>query len=253
MNVLANEPTSIAKILDASFKLFKLSFTKLIGLGLLSGIISASSSYFTAGMFGGLATEDMSGLSANLPLFLGAIIFVLFLLFVIYGAMIYRIDNIAKQQDDTVMEAILFSLKKSPRMLLALILYYIAMVLAMFLLVIPGLILMISLSFFPYFIILEVPSAYQSLKSSHKLVWKDWWRTMGVFTVPSILIMIIIFVFGFVAAFTGIGEEGMGLVEASMNMLSSIYMPYLMVLGYIQFHDLKLRKSGSDLEARMAK
>ena len=143
-------------------------------------------------------------------------------------------------------------MQKLPKMIFAVMLYYIALALGLTLLIIPGFILMMSLSFFGYFIIFEGSTAYQSLKASHKLIWKDWWRTAGVFTVPSILIVILFAAFGTVVGLMGMDEDSINNLNLVMNLLSGLYMPYFLVLGYVQYHDLKLRKSGSDLEARLA-
>ena len=249
MNLLPNEPVSIAKILDTSFKLFKASFKKTIGFGILFGLISVGFSIAGNFLIQGIDSSGME--SGNMVLF-SIIMFLGFLSFFwLYAAMIHRIDNVARQHDDTFTESLGVGLKKFPAMLLAVFLYSIAVGFGMVLLIIPGIILALSLFFYAYYIVLEDNSAYQSLKASHKLVWKDWWRTMGVFTVPGILMMVIYFAFGMLMAFTGINPNEISWVEITMNLFSGVFSMYLYVLGYVQYHDLKLRKSGSDLEARM--
>lgn len=250
MSLLAKEPASIAKVLDASFKLLKASFPKIIGFGILIGLISAglsiSGTLFTQGV--GASGIESSGLIVFFIILLIGFLF----FFGLYAAMIYRIDNVANQRDDSFGEAMGVAVRKFPVMLLAAFLYSIAVMLGMVLLVIPGLILTLSLFFYAYYIVLEDRSAYQSLKASHKLVWKDWWRTMGVFTVPGVLMLIVYFAFGMLMAYTGINENEINWVEVVMNLFTGLFTLYFYVLGYVQFHDLKLRKSGSDLEARMA-
>lgn len=252
MSLLAQEPVSIAKVLDTSFKLYKASFTKVIGLGMLCGVVSAGFGLFTSSMLQGMGEGDMTAINDNLPQFLIGLAVVWVFIFIFYSAIIYRIDNVAMQHEDGFSEAVLLGLRKSPAMLLAVFLYYIVTVIGLVLLIIPGLILMMSLFLFGYFIILENKSAYQSLKGSHKLIWKDWWRTMAIFTVPGVLLIIIYIAFGVLMAFMGLGEDIISGAEVILNLFSGVYMPFFLVLGYVQFHDLKLRKSGSDLEARMA-
>ncbi len=255
MSLLPEEPVSIAKVLDTSFQLFKFSFKKTIGFGLLIGFISA-----VIGLIASLNAEGLieagtfvNGRWAVLIIALGAIGFSLSFWF--YGALIYRIDDIARGGDASFSEALGIGLKKFPVMLFAVILYSIAVLLGIIALVIPGLILSLSLFFYAYFIVLEDKSAYQSLKASHKLVWKDWWRTAGVFTVPGIIAIIAVFGLGAVAGFLEVFDSENNLsygFEAVFNLLSGIFYQYFYVLGYVQYHDLKLRKTGSDLEARMA-
>jgi hypothetical protein len=49
------------------------------------------------------------------------------------------------------------------------------------------------------------------------------------------------------------GDSHKSLVDVVTNLLSAFISPYFITLAYVQFHDLKLRKSGSDLEMRLAK
>lgn len=254
MNLLPNEPASIAKILDASFKLFKVSFKKTIGFGLLIGLISAGVGILAAlvaqGFIGsGAAIESGIGILLPVLMFLGLLSY-----FWLYGALIFRIDDVVKQGDASFSEALGVGLQKFPTMLLGALLYSLAIILGLVVLVVPGLILSLSLFFYAYYIVLEDYSAYQSLKASHKLVWKDWWRTAGVFTVPGVLAIIIIMGFGVIAGFLGgySDNELISWPDIFVNILMGIFYQYFYALGYVQFHDLKLRKSGSDLEARMA-
>ncbi len=255
MSLLPEEPVSIAKILDASFKLFKTSFKKTVGFGLLLGLLSSVIGLITSLHVEGLIQPGaiVDGQWAVLMIGLVAIGFSLSFWF--YGALIYRIDDIAQGGDASFGDALAVGLKKFPVMLFAVVLYSIAVLLGIIALVIPGLILSLSLFFYAYFIVLEDQNAYQSLKSSHKLVWKDWWRTAGVFTVPGVIAVIVVIGLGAVAGFLGGFDADSNMdswLEAVFNLLSGIFYQYFYVLGYVQYHDLKLRKTGSDLEARMA-
>lgn len=175
----------------------------------------------------------------------------MFLLFFVLGALLYKIDKIANQQDCSFGEALGVGLKKAPATLLATIFYFIATIVGTVLLIIPGIILSLSLFFYHYFIILEDKTAYQSIIASHKLVWKDWWRTTGVYAVPSIILIIIFIGFGLIIGFMPANENYSIWIQIILDLLSGIYLPYLYILSYVQYHDLNLRKSGSDLEARM--
>ncbi len=254
MSLLPEEPVSIAKILDESFKLFKISFKKTIGFGLLLGSISAVIGIMTSLHVEGLIEPGTSVDGQWAVLMIGLVAIGFSLSFWFYGALIYRIDDIAQGGDASFSEALGIGLKKFPVMLFAVVLYSIAVLLGIIALIIPGLILSLSLFFYAYFIVLEDKSAYQSLKASHKLVWKDWWRTAGVFTVPGVIALIAVFGLGAVAGFLEVFDSDNYIsygFEAIFNLLSGIFYQYFYVLGYVQYHDLKLRKTGSDLEARM--
>jgi len=163
--------------------------------------------------------------------------------------MISRIDNLVHEKDDSIAGAIALGLKKLPSMLLASVLYTLALIVGSLLLVIPGLILSLSLAFFAYLLILENEGAYQSLKSSHKLVWGNWWRTATVFMV---VIMIVFVLIGIIAGATGSLDQEFGIFDVITNLFAAIYMPYFYCLAYVQYRDLKLRAYGGDLEARLA-
>ncbi|MDD1611273.1 MAG: hypothetical protein LUO95_11975, partial [Methylococcaceae bacterium] len=138
---------------------------------------------------------------------------------------------------------LLLAVKKFPTIIVASILYSIAIMIGSFLLVIPAIILIISLSFFWYFILLEDKGSYESLMASHRLVWGDWWRTNIVFFIPSLILVIALFI---VAFFNGLFDptpEPSNTLDIGTDLLIAIIMPYFYVVGYLQYHDLKLRRN----------
>lgn len=259
MTYLPEQPASVALVLDSSFKLFIDGFYKLIGLGFLIGISYLFMAYFInsaipvdvydAENFDSYAME-------SIPTILGLSLLSILMSFIFYGAIIFRIDNIVQQREDSFMEALRVGVRKLPAMIFAVILYAIVVTTGFILLLIPGVILSLSLVFYPYFILLENAGAYSAVKSSHKLVWGDWWRTMTVFMVPSVVILILYFALGLVLAFTGdmdaLTGNSLTWVDYVTNLASAFVMPFFYVVGYVQYYDLKLRKSGSDLAARMS-
>jgi hypothetical protein len=120
------------------------------------------------------------------------------------------------------------------------------------LLLVPGIILSLSLLFHINFIVLDAKKAYGSLKASYALVKGSWWRTAGVLTVPMVLLLLFYFILmmllGFIVKFAGID----GIAELIINLFSIASTPFFLTVLYVQFHDLKLRKSGADLAARLA-
>jgi hypothetical protein len=140
----------------------------------------------------------------------------------------------------------------------AAVLYLLAMAGGLILLVIPGIILSLSLSFGFFAIVLDDDSALQGLNHSHRLVWGNWWRTLTVVSVPVVIVMILyiglITVFG-VSVFMSDGQASsdalitVALVEAAIGGITAPLMYSIMIA---QYHDLKLRKEGHDLAARLA-
>jgi hypothetical protein len=261
MQILPQQPRSIAKILDASFSLFAASFTRIIGIGMLIAamytVLTLLSVDFTADLQPGADPEAMQGeLFAKLPAFIGAIAAVSLLSFIFYGAIIYRIDNLARQREDTFGTALAVGLRKFPAMLLAVILYTLAVAAGTLLLVVPGVALMVSLSFYPLFIVVEDLGGYAALKASHRLVWGHWWRTLSVYMAPGILMLILYAALALVTYPLSGEADQSGSISAGdvlTNLLSGLAMPYFYALAYVLYHDLKLRKSGGDLAARLSK
>ncbi|QPK63736.1 hypothetical protein IVG45_01795 [Methylomonas sp. LL1] len=253
MRLLASEPVSIAKVLDTSIKLYAAGFNKQIGILSILAVLYIAMALLTVQLqpdpatITDVATEFPIG---HLPL-LGFIAVFSILSFVLYAALIYRVDNVANGRQDSFMEAISVGFGKFPAMFLALILYVLAVMLGTLLLIIPGLILMLSLAFYLYFIVIDSYGGYSALRASHSLVWGHWWRTMAIFTVPMAIWMAVLFTLGFLLALLVPGNPV--LMQVLMNVLSVFFTPYFFTLGYVLFNDLKLRKSGSDLASRLAR
>ena len=254
MQLLPSQPVSIGKILDTSIKLYTASFTKLLGFFLIMAVFYVSLGLFSDQLLSGQPTNpaDVSAfMLAKMPMLMSVIFIASLLTFVFYIAMIYRIDNVANQRDDDFIEALVIGFKKFPAVLVAVILYTIVVMVGFIMLVVPGIILSLSLAFYIYFIVLDSLGGYASLKASHNLIKGNWWRTMTVFMAPSIIMMAIYFPMIMLADFVGANNNT--LISVVTNLLSAFITPYFFTLAYVQFHDLKLRTSGSDLQQRLAK
>jgi len=254
MSILATEPVSIAKVLDSSIKLYAACFNRLWGMFSILAVL-----YIAMGLLTATLQPDPSAppsaalafLTENLALLLVFIGFFGLVSFVLYAAIIYRLDNVANDREDSFAEAITVGIRAFPSMFWAAILYMIALIVGFLLLIVPGLILTISLMFYLYFIVIDGYSGYSALKASHTLVWGQWWRTSTIFTVPMVIWIAVMFTVGFVMAL--VAAHNQALVQIVTNLISVVVMPYFFALGYVQFHDLKLRKSGSDLASRLAR
>lgn len=256
MPTLPQQPSDVADILSASVKLYKESFTKIIGYSL---IMFAFNSFLRFFMTDAIPVPDttlspdaqmeqqMEALSQALPSLLIVTGVAVLFACIFYGAVLYRIDNVARGRTDDFSEVLLQAVKKLPAVILAGILYTIAITIGSFLLVIPALILMISLAFSWYFILLEDKGVYDSLKTSHRLVWGDWWLTNLVFCVPvivlSIVFTILIFLNGSFDPATDPASFSFNGLNVISDLLNTFITPYFIVLGYLQYHDLKLRKN----------
>jgi hypothetical protein len=251
MPLLPQQPRDLTEILTASFKLYTESFTKVIGYSLIMFVINQLLRIFILDAMpaadSALSPEaqieaQMAAIMQIMPSLLVGTCVAVVCSCVFYSAMIYRIDNVANGRGDDFVEVLLLTVKKVPALVLAGILYTIAITMGTFLLVIPGIILMISLMFCGYFILLEDMNAYDSLMASHRLVWGDWWRTNIVLFVPGFVFFIFLLVVIFLGAF--ITDPNANTLNIGSDLLSAFITPYFYALVYLQYHDLKLRRNG---------
>lgn len=252
MLFIDSRPASIGKILDNSLKLYSACFVQLAGYSAIIAIGSMLIDGFTKSILGEIPTDPAEAqvfLVTTIPAAMGFSFVASFLLFIVYAAILRRIDNRARDIEDNWVDPLKEGLMKMPTIVLAVILYTLIVLFGM-LLIIPGIIFSLSLALDFNYITLENAGAYQALKQSHRLIWGHWWRTMTVFLVPTVFIVIAYFALGFVTAL--IGDANDFWFELGHGTIMGIFMPFLWVVCYVQYHDLKLRKTGSDLEMRLA-
>jgi hypothetical protein len=140
----------------------------------------------------------------------------------------------------------------------AALLYFLAMAGGLILLIIHGVILSLSLSFAFIAVVLDGESALAALKRSHRLVWGNWWRTLAVVSVPVVIVMILYLGLGIAFGATLFMSDGKPasdvLITANLTeaAIGGITAPLIYSIMIAQYHDLKLRKEGHDLAARLA-
>ncbi len=254
MTRLATEPTSIGKVLDAGFKLFFAGLGRVILLSLTASLIGVA----PALMYGDIGTSETLPSGAALVSMVAITLITILLNMVLLAAVLYRLGRLAEEREMTLREALAQGLRCLLPMIFATILYTLAIVLGLVALVIPGLILMLSLAFFAVAIVLDEEGPLSALKRSHRLVWGNWWRTATVLSVPVIVLIGLQVALGLavgipVGVLAG-GSKGMlTLLSQGVQVLTNTFsVPLLYAIFVVQYHDLKLRKEGSDLEARLA-
>lgn len=259
---LPTQPGSIGNTLDAGFKLYAVSFKRVLGMAVLS-ILSVAVPVIAAIL--AIAALAGGGQEPNVVVFVTVGVGVLFaLVFYLwfYVAAICRIGGIAYGQDFSFGACMSMGGRRLLAVIGAWILYSLAMMGGLILLIIPGIYLMVSLSMFTLCILLEGDGVIESLRHSFRLVWGNWWRATIVGTVVLIVYYVIslaievpFMVLGAMLFDTALGEQA-GLAESLLStvgsFLSAIVTFPLMIAAIIAlFHDLKLRREGQDLEARV--
>jgi len=249
----ANQPQSIGKVLDNGIRLCLSSFKSVVGIALLGAIISNIPNLLTPTPHAGQALQ--AGQMKQLG---GIMLIASFVGMAFFNALIYRINASASNEETSLGAALITGLKKLIPVLIGMLLYILIVMLGSVLLVIPGIILMMSLFFYSILIVVDDRTIFDALKTSHRLVWGNWWRTSTVLMVPAALMLVIYSAIGFVA---GVGAGLSGGVEQTTGMpvtvtlfsiaVGTIGGPLFYAIMLVQLHDLKLRKQGLDLEQRI--
>lgn len=254
MAALANEPQSIGRVLDSGFKLFVKSFTGVLPLSLAAAALLAVPN------IANVVTGGPGQLESPVP---GSTVLVLFLValpiyMILIAAVVYRLGAAAGMHEASTGQALARGVRCVLPLIGAAMLYFLAMAGGLVLLIIPGIILSLSLSFGFFAIVLDGESALRALKRSHRLVWGNWWRTLAVVSVPVVIVMILYLGLGIAFGATLLMSEGRpssdvmitaSLVEAAIGGVTA---PLIYSIMIAQYHDLKLRKEGHDLAARLA-
>jgi hypothetical protein len=272
---LPTEPGSIGHTLDAGFKLYLVSFKPVLGMSILAvlsvtvPVVAAVAS--VAGFAGAGQGPGVAAIVVFMVVFLGAMcLYVLF-----YLAAMCRIGGIAYGQDLSFGACTSMGMRRLLPVILASLLYGLAVLGGSLLFLIPGIIVWLSLAFYALCITLEGDGILESLRHSHRLVWGNWWRTamlgsvvVVVYYVLSLAIEIPFMVLeqlladpdpdpGFAAGGVAGAVQSMsplagGILSGIGSILSAIVtFPLMIAVFVVVFHDLKLRKEGQDLEARV--
>jgi hypothetical protein len=259
---LPTEPGSIGHILDAGFKLYLVSFKRVLGLGVLAVLSVALPIVAGVLVVATLSREGQEpGGSVFVVLGLAFAVAMIFYLW-LYLAALCRIGSIAYGQDMSLRACMAMGLRRLFPVIIASILYCLALMGGFMLFIIPGLILWLSLAFYSLCIVLEGDGIVESLRHSHRLVWGNWWRTAILGTVVLVVYYIVslaIEIPFMILEQVVMDPESNGaakIVQSLLSMLGSILsaivtFPLVGSVFVVVFHDLKLRKEGQDLDARV--
>jgi hypothetical protein len=256
-------PQSIGKVLDNMFRLYGTTFWKVIWISAGAALIANLPSLLMPPM----PTDDPEATMAAMRQFLWILPLSMLATLYSYAAILHRMHAVATGANANLGTALRIGLIKLFPLLIASILYLLALAVGLVLLVVPGILLGLSLYFYLPLIVVDNKGVLAALKSSHRLVWGNWWRTATVVAVPMFIIMAFYGILGLVAGITGVGIAVSGggeaevqrsletytlISELAATLFSAFIGPLFAALLLVQLHDLELRREGSDLEARLA-
>ncbi len=243
----ATAPQSIGGVLDDGFRLYRaalgrvivLTFVALV-LGQIPGVMMTTS--------GGIPDPS----SMLVPLLICSVLSA-----VCYAAVIARMNAVAEQRDMPLSEAVGVGLRRLLPLLVYSLLYGVIVAVGMVLLIVPGMIFGLSLMFGAFMVVVEGRGPVDGLAASHRLVWGHWWRTALIMTVAMFVVMavymLIAFVSGFTVALASTAPTILGpvLQLVVVPVVGGAVTPLFYALALAVFYDLRLRRSGADLEQRL--
>jgi len=265
MAIQPNQPQGIGGVLDTAFHLYKATLGRVWPIALLLAIVSVVPGVYV--LLAGVPAFDpqnpdlVNPFARYTPTFilLSAVSGVLSLW--VSGAMFLKQRAIGADEELDTGAAFQLSLSRLPALVGATLVYIIAVSVGMVLLIVPGLILMLSLAMYMTLVLFDTKGPIDAVVGSHKLVWGNWWRTCAVITVMGILLLVIFIALGFVI---GLATPFAGFVLADLVMVMMVVQLVLNAVFYIVlgpftsavmialYWDLKLRKEGGDLAARVS-
>jgi len=259
---LPTEPGSIGHTLDAGFKLYFVAFKKVLVLTILAAVSVSLPMHAMLLVLPAFAAEGGAPGNGLVAALVVGFIACMIVYMAIYLATLHRIGGLASGRSVTFGNSLGIGFRKIFPMVLAALLYSLAMMGGFMLLIIPGLILSVSLAFFGLCIVLDNDGILESLRHSHRLVWGNWWRTAIIGTVVLIVYYVIYLAvavpFAVADQMIFASEPGAlpSLGQAVLSMIGDvaatvITFPLMVSVMIAVYHDLKLRKEGQDLEARV--
>lgn len=245
-----SSPQPIGGVLDDGFKLYRASLSRVLPLAFLATL---------AGQLPSLMLPV--GTLPNLGIaYLATLLVSMIMSMVFFGAVIGRMHAAAANRVMSLQDALGLAVRRLVPLAAAALLYTLILIAGLVLLLVPGIILGLSLMFSVYVVLLEGEGPLAGLKTSHQLVWGNWWRTFVIVSVAMLVLMaaymLVGFAVGFAVAFGGGTEPGGGLMRflelVLLPVFGAVLTPLIYALILATYYDLKLRRSGADLEQRLA-
>lgn len=285
MYTLASQPQGIGRNLDNGFRLM---FAGLGGAALLLLILIVLDVIlfvvFGAGVLGMLAQLETGQLPQGGYGMFGLFIFIFYVVNIMFNnAITAKYGAVAYAQDMSIGRAIGVGAKKIIPVFVFAFFYALILLVAsipLFILIaifppqdivgaialivglIPPMILALTLIFGTYLIIIDDVGIFEAISRSHKLVWGNWWRTFLYLTILLVILIAVMLTiqitFGLIIGFVASSAPGEGnmtfmiVMQALNQILSLVFIPVMVALLIPYFHDLKLRKEGGDLAARIS-
>lgn len=191
---------------------------------------------------GGIGKSLSGAFSRLMPAYGALILMMLFLIILALPGIVYQFSSMQKLQTGEISELAFFLIK--------------------FVIDIPYYFLAVTLSFTVYRAVIDEYGPLSAVIGSHKLVWGNFWRTVLWVVIVYFIIAVLFFAifiptFGSAAFFGQGGDTDMaasaGIIGALLMFIFMMFVfPFFVSMFIPYYNDLKLRKEGGDLAARIS-
>lgn len=186
-------PQPIGGVLDGGFSLFRVAIAPVFVLAVAGALVSAP------------FNRAVQSIVANQPGLTGYVIVMLLVVGVLAvttiftGAVVSAIDRVAGGGRQSIPDALIVGLKRMPALLVSGVVYFLAVFVGMFLLIVPGIFVGIALLFFYMAVVVDDKGPIEALQYSWQLVRGNWWRTAALVLIILIVLLLLYFLLGIVA------------------------------------------------------
>jgi hypothetical protein len=258
MYVQPTAPRSVGGVLDDSLRLYKASFAYAWPGGLVLAIVGLGFALYTARTLGIHRTPAQAMAMMRAPTFWGGYLVTGLISVWVYCAMIANIIAVGRGQTPNVSSGFAAAVTVLPAAIVGAIVLGLSTVVGTALLIIPGIYIWNRMQLWIVALMAERQGAFASVGSSWNLVGGNWWRTFITISVMVIVLVVIVFAISLIggvltaALHLDVGTRLM--VTQCINAVWYVFaLPLLPVALVAIYQDLKLRKEGGDLAARVGK
>jgi len=258
------KPLSIGGVLDRGFAVYRQSLLSVLPLTVIGALMPLLPRLIfpPSAMVQGNRVD-----SAHAGAYFGLVMLMSFVAFALWIGVIRKQDDVASGRNALdIREAFTGGLRFFLPAVGAGILYALIMMVGFVLLVVPGIIFSVSLSLSLFALVLDGAGVTGSLGRSRALVRGHWWRTATILTVAMLiymavyvgvmaLLMLVLPVGNIFSVSTGSAAPNaliMLLFSLVLGLFNAVLAPLMYAMALVTYRDLRLRKSGGDLAARIA-
>jgi hypothetical protein len=255
-------PLPIGGVVDDAIKLYRASFQRCWPIALLGAVVMGAFGIFLTFYLRtvGLSPVGLAALQVyRQPPVVALYLLQMVLSLAFYGALIASQNALASGEVPLgTAEAIGMGFTRLGRAVMAAILCWVVITVGLVLLIIPGIYFAVVLCLWLVALYADDAGAMESLKVSRELMRGYWWRTTTILTVAFVIIlvfsMVVTFVAGALAAIAVVSHD-VGSIQLTIQVVSIaanvFILPMVPAVLLAIYDDLKLRREGGDLAARV--